>query len=934
MTPMPARRILATVFLASSLPFLLVVLFPARFHGVMDSSSYLVFHNSAEFFSVMVSLSVFGVGWYAYDQSKDRHALFLGTAFLAIGLIDVMHALGNAAMPAFVTANSTNKSTQYWVSARLLEASALLVSASVYPDQPRRWLRKRNLLTAAFAVSGLVFTGVTFFPSSLPATFVQGVGLTPFKVLSEYLVIAFLLLALRAYWKRMERTGDRLLIYYMAAFIIGVFSEAAFASYKTGFDTYNVLGHVYKVAAFYLIYKGAFAASVAKPYLQLFASNDRLRTEVAERKHAEDKVRALNAELEQRVLERTSRLEAANRELEENREWLRVTLSSIGDAVLACDTAGRVTFENPMAATLTGWPPAEALGHPIESIFKTIDERSGAPAEDIVGRVAQEGRAAALANHTALVTRAGRAIPIEDSAAPILDGNGAVSGVVLVFHDVTEKRRAEEALRDSEERYRNLIEAANDGIWIADMQARTTFVNAAMARMLGYSPEEMIGRPAYDFMDEEARAVARRDLERRHAGHRGHYEQRYIRKDGSTLWAMAGATPLRDKEGRITATMGVVLDMTDRKRAEEALREAGRRKDEFLGMLSHELRNPLAPIRNSVYILERADPTTEQASRARTVIKRQTEHLTRLVDDLLDVTRIARGKIELRRSRVDLREVVQRAAEDFRLMMEERGVAFRTVVPESTVWSDADATRITQILGNLLHNAAKFTTAGDEVTLSVRAAAGEAEIRVRDTGSGIDAALLPTVFDAFVQGERTLARAEGGLGLGLALVRGITELHGGSVRAESGGTGMGAEFVVRFPLVPAALMEERQPAGVQRTSQARRVLVVDDNVDAADSLGDVVKMLGHDVDVAYDGPSAVERARANPPDVVLCDVGLPGMSGYDVARVLRASTKAPQLVFAVSGYAQPEDVRKAVEAGFDGHVAKPCDPAEIERLLA
>ena len=629
----------------------------------MDGGSYLVFHNIAEFFSIMVSLSVFGVGWYAYDQSKDRHALFLGTAFLAVGLVDFMHALGNTAMPAFITANSTNKSTQYWISARLLGASALLASAFIYPDQPVRWLTKRKLLAAALAVSALVFTGVTFFPSYLPATFIPGVGLTPFKVLSEYLVISFLLLALGAYWKRMERTGDGLLMHYMAAFIVGIFSEFAFASYKTGFDTYNVLGHVYKVAAFYLIYKGAFAASVTKPYLQ---------------------VRALNAELEQRVSERTGRLEAANREL--------------------------------------------------------------------------------------------------------------VS-------------------------------------------------------------------------------------------------------------------------------------------TEEAVRDASRRKDEFLGMLSHELRNPLAPIRNSVYILERADPTTEQATRARGVIKRQTEHLTRLVDDLLDVTRIARGKIELRRSRVDLGEVVLRAADDFRLMMEERGVAFHTVLPESRVCSDADATRIAQVLGNLLQNAAKFTSAGDEVTLSVRAAGGEAEIRVRDTGAGIDPALLPHVFDAFVQGERTLARAEGGLGLGLALVKGISELHGGTVRAESGGTGKGAEFVVRLPLAHAAVAEDRQPAGAQRTNRARRVLVVDDNADAAESLADVVKMLGHAVEVAYDGPSAVERARANPPDIVLCDLGLPGMSGYEVAKVLRAGADGMQL-FAVSGYAQPEDVKKAVEAGFDGHVAKPCDLAVIERLLA
>jgi hypothetical protein len=311
MTRTPASRILTATFLASSLPLLLVVSFPARLQGVMDVSSYLVFHNVAESFSIMVSLSVFGVGWYAYDQSKDRHALFLGTAFLAVGLVDFMHASANAAMPAFITANSTNKSTQFWVAARLLGASALLASAFIYPDRPRRWLTKRMLLGAALAASAAVFTGVTFFPSHVPSTFIPGVGLTRAKVISEYVVIAFLLLALAAYWRRMRRTGDGLLVYYMAAFVVGICSEAAFASYKTAFDTYNLLGHIYKVAAFYLIYKGAFAASVRKPYLQLADSNEKLRVEVADRKQAEEEFRALNAELEQRVSERTSRLAAA-----------------------------------------------------------------------------------------------------------------------------------------------------------------------------------------------------------------------------------------------------------------------------------------------------------------------------------------------------------------------------------------------------------------------------------------------------------------------------------------------------------------------------------------------------------------------------------------------------------------------------------------------
>jgi PAS domain S-box-containing protein len=416
-------------------------------------------------------------------------------------------------------------------------------------------------------------------------------------------------------------------------------------------------------------------------------------------------------------------------------------------------------------------------------------------------------------------------------------------------------------------------------------------------------------------------------------------ELRYRAADGSCRWFLSRLAPIVDGD-RVVRFIGAAMDIDDRKRAESErerllaeARESDRRKDEFLGMLSHELRNPLAPIRNSVYLLERAEPGSEQAAHARAVIERQAEHLTRLVDDLLDVTRIARGKIQLRRERLDLREVVRRTADDLRPLMQARHVAFHVSLPPAGVWTVADATRITQVVGNLLHNAAKFTRPADLVELSLRVTDGAAEISVRDTGAGIDPALLPHVFDVFVQGDRTLARTEGGLGIGLSLVKGISELHGGAVQALSAGKGKGAEFVVRLPLVTSAVDPRLKVGGPRRASAIRRVLVVDDNRDGADSLAQIVELFGHVTEVAYDGPSALERARANPPDVVLCDLGLPGMSGFEVARALRASaTNRIQLV-AVSGYAQPEDAKAALEAGFDRHLAKPASPDDIERLL-
>jgi CheY-like chemotaxis protein/two-component sensor histidine kinase len=304
------------------------------------------------------------------------------------------------------------------------------------------------------------------------------------------------------------------------------------------------------------------------------------------------------------------------------------------------------------------------------------------------------------------------------------------------------------------------------------------------------------------------------------------------------------------------------------------------------------------------------------------------------VDDLLDVSRISRGKIELQRSRVDLRTLVAQAAEDVAQAMKEHEVAFFTRLPEAEVWADADPTRIAQLVGNLLHNAVKFTRPGDEVCVTLHGSEGAAELSVSDTGIGIDPALLSQVFEPFVQGDRTLARTEGGLGLGLAVVKAVAELHGGTARAESAGVGRGAAFVVRLPLAPSPARPDAASGVPRCAGRHHRVLVIDDNRDAAESLAELVKVLGHEAAVAFDGQRGIEQMRASGFDCVLCDIGLPGLSGYDVARVLRASHGPSLRIIAVSGYAQAEDVRNAKEAGFDGHLAKPYDPAELERMLA
>jgi signal transduction histidine kinase len=387
-----------------------------------------------------------------------------------------------------------------------------------------------------------------------------------------------------------------------------------------------------------------------------------------------------------------------------------------------------------------------------------------------------------------------------------------------------------------------------------------------------------------------------------------------------------------DREARVR------LEEQLRQRAME-LAEADRRKDEFIAMLAHELRNPLAPIFNALHLMGLEDAAPEQVARCRLMVERQTRHMARLLDDLLDISRITRGKILLRLERLDLARLVADTAEDHRRALEEAQLTLHCHLPEAPVWLNGDATRLAQILGNLLQNAAKFTPTGGSVFLQLEAAldGSAATLTVRDTGIGMEPSALSHVFEPFAQEGRG-SRQNGGLGLGLALVRGLVALHGGTVRATSAGPGQGAEFTCELPQwggptgAARAGASEREQAAP--TPSALRVLVIDDNHDAADTLVELLCMYGHEVDVAYTGPAGLEAARRLVPQVVLCDLGLPGMDGFQVAAELRRCiTTAGARIIAVSGYGQPDDRRRSQEAGFDLHLTKPVDPATLARLL-
>jgi signal transduction histidine kinase/CheY-like chemotaxis protein len=364
------------------------------------------------------------------------------------------------------------------------------------------------------------------------------------------------------------------------------------------------------------------------------------------------------------------------------------------------------------------------------------------------------------------------------------------------------------------------------------------------------------------------------------------------------------------------------------------LRELDRRKSEFLAVLSHELRNPLTPIRNSLFLLDHAAPGSEQADRAKSVLLRQTEHLSKLVDELLDMTRISRGKVEIHREMLDVRNVVRLACDDHRTLFEQHQIELRFDDPARPAWTNADPHRLSQVVANLLQNAAKFTPPGGRVVVSLRIANPDVEIRVRDTGIGLEARDLGRVFEPFAQVENTLARTHGGLGLGLALVKGVVTMHGGRVSAMSDGLGQGCEIIVALPLAvpPASAGEE---ASVATTTPRTFVLLIEDNVDAAETLAEVLELSGHRVRLAYDGTTGIQMARELKPEVVLCDIGLPDVNGYEVARTLRAeqSLRSTRLI-AVTGYAQYADKQKAIDAGFEAHLTKPPDLDKLNKLLS
>jgi PAS domain S-box-containing protein len=506
---------------------------------------------------------------------------------------------------------------------------------------------------------------------------------------------------------------------------------------------------------------------------------------------------------------------------------------------------------------------------------------------------------------------------------------------------------AETALRASEERLELAMEISRAYFFEWEPQTDRVTRSDSCAAILGLNGEAAINDTSQGYFqriepaDQGQLLTLVRSLTP--ALDRYRTEYRLTRGDGQTIVVEETARAFFDTNGQLQRLVGVVADITERKRNEallaehtERLREADRRKDEFLAMLAHELRNPLAPIVNAIELLKTGVLDGAQLAWCRDLIERQTQHLTRVVDDLLDISRITRGKIELQKEPLDVATIVERALETCRPLIAARGHRLRVELPPEPAWVEGDLVRLAQVISNLLTNAVKYTDRGGLIGIEVTGETEEVNILVRDNGRGLDPALAPQLFDLFFQAERTLDRAEGGLGLGLPLVRSLVGMHGGRVQASSAGLGRGSEFLVSLPRLTAETPAPPAPAAASPPPRDRPlILVADDNRDVTDSLALLLNLQGWVVRTAYDGPAALTAALAEPPRVILLDIGLPGLDGYSVARTIRAEpTLADTWLIAVTGYGQPEDRERSAAAGFDTHLVKPLAWTTLEAVLA
>jgi PAS domain S-box-containing protein len=659
------------------------------------------------------------------------------------------------------------------------------------------------------------------------------------------------------------------------------------------------------------------------------------------------------------------------RELEAQQEWFRVTLASIGDAVIASDPDGRVTYMNEPAQRVTGWATGDAMGRPLADVFNIINEKTRKRVQNPADLVLRTGHIVGLANHTVLIDRHGVERPIADSAAPIRGAAGRILGVVLVFRDVTDERHAEDALAEQREWFETTLESIGDAVIATDVNGHVVFMNPIAENLTGWRLTEARGRSCADvfnIINESSRRtvvspVARVLAEGTVVGLANHTV--LVAADGAERPIDDSGAPIRSRDGRIVGVVLVFRDVSERRRrelerrddalerdrlldAERAARadaeRASRVKDEFVAMVSHELRTPLNAILGWTQLMVTADAGADVIARGLTVIQRNTRLQAQLISDLLDVSRILSGKLRLDIEQLDVSSVVSDAIDTVQGDAGAKGIAIRRELDTTVGMIAGDAARIQQIIWNLLSNAIKFTGEGGQITVQLRKSGLDAEISVADTGVGIRPEFLPRIFDRFQQADQSITRRVGGLGLGLSIAKHLVELHGGSIAAESGGIGRGARFTITLPSSEGAAAENAVPGGVRKdplqpTDSLRglRILVVEDEPDTCEFLHRLLNGYGADVVIARSAAQALALIGEDNVDLVVSDIGLPDVDGYDLMHRIRAlpvNAGGATPAIALTAYARTEDRTRAFRAGYQAHLAKPIEAAELVATIS
>ena len=633
------------------------------------------------------------------------------------------------------------------------------------------------------------------------------------------------------------------------------------------------------------------------------------------------------------VRDRPSQWRDIEDSLRRQSQILEVTLASIGDAVIVTDARGQVTFLNSVAESVVGWTAESAEGQPLTTVFPIYHERTRRPVENPVSRVLETGTVVGLGNHTVLIARDGREVPIDDSAAPIRMRGGEIFGVVLIFRDITEQRRAEHVRAW----LAAIIESSDDAIVSKTLDGTITSWNPGAVRLFGYTPEEIVGKPITTIVPPELHDEEVQVLARLRAGERiEHLETVRLAKSGRRIEVWLTVSPVRDEHGEIVGASKIARDITRRNETERRLREADRRKDEFLATLAHELRNPLAPIRTAAELLCPREHALPEIRTAWEIMHRQVRQMTHLVDDLLDVSRITSGQVHLHKELLELEPLLSTAIHSFKPAFEAKQQELTLSLHGEALFVHGDRTRLMQVFSNILQNANKYTPPGGRVHVDLRGKDGDAVVSIRDTGIGIPPAMRTQVFELFVQVNRTDDdRGVAGLGIGLAVAKRLAQMHDAVIEVHSDGEGKGSEFIVRLPTMeqpPAANITARPDHGPQ---VARRILIADDNKDAAVSLSMLLQMMGHETRTAHDGLAAVELAELFEPDVVLLDIGMPKLDGYEaVRRIASRGWASSTLLVALTGWGQEADRERAKAAGFHLHLTKPVEPDVLREVLA